>query len=223
MRSHRRLLTHSSGCGYWPKALLVSLALGACFAPDDLNFAGVPSYGHVHRRTRLAAAGAEGGLRNVQDLCTGEELTGTVNKVNKHGAFLDFEPGMQGFLHVNKLGKGIVKDAAEFIKVGDKLQVRVLKVRDGRVDVAPTDFDKFRKRALSDFVIGDQLQGTVVGIKAPGMFVDIGAMIDAFLPSANVIDFDASTQALKDVFKPGQELSVKVVANTNTQLDLSMK
>jgi len=207
--------------------VLVALALGACCAPDILNFAGGSPCEHVHRRSqhsaRTAAAGAEGGLRKMEDLCTGEEFTGTVTKVSKAGATLDMGTEGTGFLHCNKLGKGIVVKASDFISVGDTFQVRVLRVYQGQVDVALGDFAAFKKRSISDFAIGEEIQGTVVGTSKGAVFVDIGAMTDAILPSGNILDFDASTQALPDLFKQGQELAVKVAVKSPQRLEVSMK
>ncbi|CAE8593048.1 unnamed protein product [Polarella glacialis] len=210
MRSRRRLLA---------KTLLVALALGACYAPDSLNFAGCSQ---VHGRTQqlvrpAVAAGAEGSVRKMEDLPTGEELTGTVKQVSTNGATLDLGAGMSGFLHVRTLGKGKVDKAADFFAVGDTLQVRVLGVRRGEVEVAPADFEAFKKRAPSDFAIGEELQGKVVGTSKDLVFVEIGAMITAILRPA------APAQALSELFQTGQALSVKVSRKTPTQLEVSMK
>mmetsp|Transcript_30059 Transcript_30059/g.48214 ORF Transcript_30059/g.48214 Transcript_30059/m.48214 type:complete len:160 (+) Transcript_30059:2-481(+) len=159
----------------------------------------------------------------MEDLCTGEEFTGTVTKVSKAGATLDMGTEGTGFLHCNKLGKGIVVKASDFISVGDTFQVRVLRVYQGQVDVALGDFAAFKKRSISDFAIGEEIQGTVVGTSKGAVFVDIGAMTDAILPSGNILDFDASTQALPDLFKQGQELAVKVAVKSPQRLEVSMK
>ncbi|CAE8610667.1 unnamed protein product [Polarella glacialis] len=226
MRSHRRLLASSSSAArshvvHWPKTLLVALALGACYAQDHLNFAGPSQLLKNQHSARTAAAGAEGGLRKMEDLCTGEELTGTVTKLKTAGATLDLGAGMQGFLHVRNLGEGQVEKASDFMAVGDTLQVRVLRIRKGEVDVALADFAAFQKRLFSDFAIGEQLQGTVVGVSKVGVFLDVGAVNAAFLAPENVLDFSMS--ALPELFKKGQKLVVKVAAIAPMQLDVSMK
>ncbi|CAE8610666.1 unnamed protein product [Polarella glacialis] len=224
MRSRRRLLANSASATR-SCVVLVALALGACYAPDILNFAGGSPCEHVHRRSqhlvRPAAAGAEGSLRKMEDLCTGEELTGTVTKLKTAGATLDLGAGMQGFLHVRNLGEGQVEKASDFMAVGDTLQVRVLRIRKGEVDVALADFAAFQKRLFSDFAIGEQLQGTVVGVSKVGVFLDVGAVNAAFLAPENVLDFSMS--ALPELFKKGQKLVVKVAAIAPMQLDVSMK
>ncbi|CAE8589055.1 unnamed protein product [Polarella glacialis] len=76
MRSHRRPVASSASATrshvvHWPTTLLVALALGACFAPDSLSFAGGSPNEHVHRRSQhlvrpAAAAGTEGSLRKLE-------------------------------------------------------------------------------------------------------------------------------------------------------------
>ncbi|CAE8593045.1 unnamed protein product, partial [Polarella glacialis] len=159
----------------------------------------------------------------TKDLCTGEELTGTVTKLKTFGATLDLGAGMQGSLHVRHLGEGHVEKASDFMAVGDTLQVRVFRIRKGEVDVALADSAAFQKRLFSDFAIGEQLQGTVVGVSKVGVFLDVGAVNAAFLAPENVLDFSMSALPEPELFKKGQTLVVKVAAIAPMQLDVSMK
>lgn len=70
----------------------------------------------------------------------GEEFDGVVKRVEPFGAFVEFLPGKEGLVHVSRLGSGFIKSAAEVLKVGDKIKVRVREIDDlGRVNLAPVN------------------------------------------------------------------------------------
>jgi len=67
-------------------------------------------------------------VRTMEDLAIGMELEGVVTNVTAFGAFVDVGVHQDGLVHVSKLADRFVRDPNEVVKVGDKLQVRVLEV-----------------------------------------------------------------------------------------------
>ncbi len=67
-------------------------------------------------------------VRTMNDLVPGMSLEGVVTNVTAFGAFVDVGVHQDGLVHVSKLADRFVKDPNEVVKVGDKLQVRVLEV-----------------------------------------------------------------------------------------------
>jgi len=67
-------------------------------------------------------------VREVEDLKQGMELEGVVTNVTNFGAFVDVGVHRDGLVHISQLADHFVKDPAEVVKVGDKLEVRVLEV-----------------------------------------------------------------------------------------------
>ncbi len=67
----------------------------------------------------------------------GEEYDGTVTRVENYGAFVEFLPGKQGLVHVSRMSKEYVQDAASIVKVGDTVHVYVKGIDDmGRTDLS---------------------------------------------------------------------------------------
>ncbi len=58
----------------------------------------------------------------------GDCLTGTVTKSTNFGVFVELENELEGLLHISELGPRKVHNPEEIVKVGDKVQVRILKV-----------------------------------------------------------------------------------------------
>ena len=60
----------------------------------------------------------------------GEAFEGTVTRVESYGAFVEYLPGREGLVHVSAMSTEYVKDAADLVKVGDTVQVRIAEVKD---------------------------------------------------------------------------------------------
>ncbi len=58
----------------------------------------------------------------------GQVLTGKVVRVEKFGAFVDVGAERPGMVHVSELANGYVGSPSEVVKVGDEVQVKVLKI-----------------------------------------------------------------------------------------------
>ena len=56
------------------------------------------------------------------------KLEGVVTNVTAFGAFVDVGVHQDGLVHISQLAVRFVRDPAEVVKVGDKIQVRVLDV-----------------------------------------------------------------------------------------------
>lgn len=70
----------------------------------------------------------EDGVSKVSDLREGMELPGIVTNITKFGAFVDVGVHQDGLVHVSQMADRFIKDPAEFVKVQQKVRVRVLEV-----------------------------------------------------------------------------------------------
>jgi small subunit ribosomal protein S1 len=71
----------------------------------------------------------------------GELKKGKVTKLTNFGVFVELEPGLEGLLHISELTDHKVESPEEVVKVGDEIEVKVL-----RVDVADRKIGLSRKR-----------------------------------------------------------------------------
>lgn len=60
----------------------------------------------------------------------GAILEGTVVNITNFGAFIDLE-GKTGLVHISEVADTYVKDIRDYLKEGDKIKVKVLKIEDG--------------------------------------------------------------------------------------------
>ena len=64
-------------------------------------------------------------LKSPEDIKVGEEFKGTVVGITSYGAFINLIPGTDGLLHISKVAKERVNNVEEYLKMGDKILVRV--------------------------------------------------------------------------------------------------
>src|SRR5262245_42351879 len=71
----------------------------------------------------------------------GDLKKGKVTKLTNFGVFVELEPGLEGLLHISELADEKVESPAEVVKVGDEIEVKVL-----RVDAADRNIGLSRRR-----------------------------------------------------------------------------
>uniref|UniRef100_A0A7C2K2Q9 Small ribosomal subunit protein bS1 n=1 Tax=Schlesneria paludicola TaxID=360056 RepID=A0A7C2K2Q9_9PLAN len=58
----------------------------------------------------------------------GELVRGKVTKITNFGVFIELEPELEGLLHVSELADHKVDNPESFVKVGEELEVRILRI-----------------------------------------------------------------------------------------------
>ena len=70
----------------------------------------------------------------------GNIVEGTVTSIKNFGVFVKLEDGVDGLVHISKVANGYIKDASEYLSVGQKVKVKVLKVgENGKIDLSIKD------------------------------------------------------------------------------------
>ena len=73
----------------------------------------------------------------TKEVKPGEEYEGTVKRMMGFGAFVEILPGKEGLVHVSDMSDDFVKDPNDFVKIGDKKEVRVKEIDDlGRINLS---------------------------------------------------------------------------------------
>ena len=79
-------------------------------------------------RKKFEPFGFDEDVTQMEDLKTGMKLPGIITNVTAFGAFVDIGVHQEGLIHVSQLADQYVKDPAEVVKVGQKVNVRVVEV-----------------------------------------------------------------------------------------------
>ncbi len=80
--------------------------------------------------------------RPLTELKVGQELQGTVTKVELFGAFVDVGAERDGLVHISNLRKERVNRVEDVVSVGQKIQVEITNIDDrGKLSLSPVVAD----------------------------------------------------------------------------------
>jgi uncharacterized protein len=79
-------------------------------------------------REQFEAFQFQEGINKIEDLRVGMELPAIITNVTKFGAFADIGVHQDGLIHLSQLADKYISDAAEVVKVNQKVKVKVLEV-----------------------------------------------------------------------------------------------
>ena len=87
---------------------------------------------------------AERALEIIENIArvieVGEIYYGTVDRITSFGAFIDLGGGKEGLVHISKISKEHVRNVSDYLRVGDKVPVKVIEVDEqGRINLTMKD------------------------------------------------------------------------------------
>lgn len=72
----------------------------------------------------------------MSNIAVGNIIEGTVVGVQSFGAFVNIGENKQGLVHISQVASSYVEDINQFVKVGDKVTVKVLEIKeDGKISL----------------------------------------------------------------------------------------
>ena len=72
----------------------------------------------------------------VDPIEIGKVYDGEVVRIMNFGAFVQISPNKDGMIHISKLSKDRVEKVEDVVNIGDKVRVKVLDVREGKISLA---------------------------------------------------------------------------------------
>ncbi len=86
----------------------------------------------------------------------GNVLKAKVTAIKHYGAFIETKDGTQGLIHISEIANSFIVDINYYLKVGEIVEVKVLSVKDGKIN-ATLNFDNrpLNKKSCDKYV--DQL------------------------------------------------------------------
>ena len=78
----------------------------------------------------------------------GQVLEGTVDSLMDYGAFIDLDNGLSGLLHVSQISYKRVEKPSDVLKKGEKVQVKIIAVKDGKLSLSIRDAQEKEEEEL---------------------------------------------------------------------------
>jgi small subunit ribosomal protein S1 len=118
----------------------------------------------------------------------GQIVEGKVTKIANFGVFVELEKDLEGLLHVSELSDSKVEDAHDEVKVGDRIQVKIL-----RVDPVERKIGLSKKRA--EWAAADD--ATQTGDGGKGKKQRRGGLVGSVDLGTDIIDRDLLNRSKK--------------------------
>ncbi|MDP8215798.1 MAG: 30S ribosomal protein S1 [Candidatus Kaelpia imicola] len=156
------------------------------------------------------------------------QIKGKIINILPYGAFVELEPGIEGFIHVSDLSwTKKIRDAHEMFVIGDIIEAIVLSVDLSRrritLGIKQLEQDPWEE-IESKYTLDSTLNGKVTGFNEDGAFVEIEDGIDGFI-SKNDLSWTRRINHAYEILKKGQKLELKIIGINNAfrQLILGLK
>ena len=89
----------------------------------------------------------------IANLKVGTVLEGTVETLQNYGAFVKLENGLSGLVHVSQISQKRVKLPSDVLSVGDKVTVKVIGIKDGKVSLSMKALEEVKAEPEEKVVI----------------------------------------------------------------------
>jgi small subunit ribosomal protein S1 len=140
-------------------------------------------------------------------------VEGQIKNLTDYGAFVDLG-GIDGLLHVTDMSWGRLQNPAELFKVGDSVQVKVLKFdRDrervslGYKQLLPDPWSSIEER----FTIGRRLTGKVASVTDYGAFIELEPGVEG-LVHVSEMSWSKRVKHPSKLVNPGDTVDVEVLS-----------
>jgi small subunit ribosomal protein S1 len=170
----------------------------------------------VSRRHLLDDEAAALAAATWAELREGATVAGTVTSLREFGAFVDLG-GVEGLIHVSELGHARVTSPADVLQVGQRVEVKVVKIERGSGDgpgriglslraLAPDPWDDLPDR----FPVGTTARGIVRRLEQFGAFVELAPGVDGLVHVSRMA-LDRRIAHPRQIVSVGDEVEVTVV------------
>ena len=151
-------------------------------------------------------------LEAFDSIKKGTVLEGKVEKIVDYGIFVNLGNGITGLLHVSELSWERVDDPRSEVKIGDVIEVKVLKIDKDKKKISlsrkatlaepwETVTDKYKKDQI--------VQGTITRVASFGCFIKLDDYFEGLAHISELVD--QRINHAKEVFSPGDRVTVLIL------------
>ena len=166
----------------------------------------------VDRRALLEEEERAGKEKRYSEVKEGETVQGTIRSLTDYGAFVDIG-GVDALLHVGDISWSRIAKPSDVLKVGDKVEARILKVDPakrrislGLKQLQPHPWDL----AAEKYKTGDRVTGAVTRVTDFGAFVELEKGIEGLIHLSEM-SWSKKVRKPSDVVKAGDQVEVVVL------------
>jgi small subunit ribosomal protein S1 len=131
----------------------------------------------------------------------GDAVEGEVTGIVDFGIFVKLEQGLEGLVHISELDWGLVEDPHTLFAVGDKVRVKVIEIKDGKVSLSVKALKENPWHTAAErYKKGMEVPGVVIKYNKHGALASIEEGVAGLV---HVSEF-ASPQELRETLELGK-------------------
>jgi len=104
----------------------------------------------------------------------GDEIMGEVTGIVDFGVFVKIEEGLEGLVHISEIDWGLVENPRSFFKVGDKIKVKIIDIKDGKISLSVKALKENPwVEAVKKYKKDDTVKGVIIKFNKHGALASI--------------------------------------------------
>lgn len=111
---------------------------------------------------------AEEKKARISNVAVGLVTEGTVESLQPYGAFINLGNGLSGLVHISQISEKRIKTPAAVLKVGDRVKVKVIAVKDGKLSLS--------MKALQDVAAEEIQEETIELPQSESISTNLGSL-----------------------------------------------
>ncbi|CAG0977193.1 polyribonucleotide nucleotidyltransferase [Phycisphaerales bacterium] len=178
----------------------------------------------VISRRKLIETERDAAKKRLMDtLKEGDTVTGEVKNIADFGAFVDLG-GIDGLLHITDMSWGRINHPSELLKMGQKIEVKVLNIDREKEKIAlglkqkeASPWEEIERK----YPVGSRVHGAVVNIMSYGAFVRLEDGIEG-LVHISEMSWTRRVNHPSEMVQPNQEVDVVVLEINKDKQEISL-
>lgn len=141
----------------------------------------------------------------------GDIVEGRVTGVVNFGAFVEFDEGLEGLVHISELAWQRIDDPRDIVRVGDQVKAQVIAIEGSKISLSMKKLiaDPW-KLAAERYTVGQRISGKILKTNTFGAFVELDRDIHGLVHISELSD-----KLVKDpseIVKPGDTHEFKIIS-----------
>lgn len=143
----------------------------------------------------------------VEKYEVGDVLDGVVTGIVDFGVFVKVEEGLEGLVHISEIDWGLVEDPRSFFKVGDKVKVKIIEIKEGKISLSIKALKENPwKEAESKYKKDEEVSGVIIKFNKHGALASIEEGVAGLV---HVSEF-GSEEKLRETLELGKTYKFKI-------------
>ncbi|MBT6068459.1 S1 RNA-binding domain-containing protein [Candidatus Peregrinibacteria bacterium] len=149
--------------------------------------------------------------KTLEKLAIGQKVKGKVSGIVAFGIFVTFGQ-VEGLVHVSEIEWGHCKDTRNYGKVGDKVEVMVIGIENGKISLSMKRLTANPwENIKGKFPVGEKVKVKVNKVTPFGVFVELTNQINGLIHISELFTEDQEPTDPTEVFKAGQSVDAWII------------